>query len=236
MGKYFEMAESLLGWAREAQKVNSQLMAAGIDSAEALAKKMEKEAAGNAEQHESGEGEKPELTLEERIERHRKMAECYHQAYLKRTVEDGETYTEWVFAPHAKYWSPYFGDNLIDLSEYPMSVRKSATMEADTYCITFPDWGPLGFKCWPSDNGFVMQTHFGGHDKSGKLWDFYAYGFVETNEAGEITRWETHVSPEYNDFLDQAIGVHGPFKNGPAPYMEAVAKKLQEAGVDPQSV
>lgn len=72
-----------------------------------------------------------------------------------------------------------------------MSVCQSATMEADTYCLFLPDWGPLDFRCWPSDKGFVMQTHFGGHDKSGKFWDFYAYGFVETNEWCEITRWET---------------------------------------------
>lgn len=100
------------------------------------------------------------------------------------------------------------------MDENPISVRESATMEANTYCLSFPDWGPLGFKCCPSDNGFVMQTHFGGHNKNGNLWDFYAYGFVETNEACEITHWETHVSPEYDDFLDQAIGVHGPSKNG----------------------
>lgn len=95
-----------------------------------------------------------------------------------------------------------------------MSVRKSATMEAGTYCVAFPDWGPLGFKYWPSENGFVMQTHFGGHDREGKLWGFYAYGFVETNEAGEITRWETHVSPEYNDFLDRGYRHSRPFQGG----------------------
>ena len=170
-------------------------------------------------------------SLAERIEYHRRMAESYHAAYLKHKVEDGATYSEWTFAPHAKYWSPYFGDNLIDLSDYPISVQKSATMEAATYCVAFPDCGPLDFKCCPSDNGFVMQSHFGGHDKDGELMDFYAYGFVETNEAGEIIRWETHVSPEYNDFLDAAIGVHGPFKHGPKAYMDAVARKMQEAGI-----
>lgn len=172
------------------------------------------------------------MTLEERIRRHRRMAESYHRAYMNRTVKDGATYDEWVFAPHAKYWSPYFGGNVIDLDNHPMSVRDSATMEAATYSITFPDWGPLDFKCWPAENGFVMQSHFGGHDKDGRLWDFYAYGFVETNERCEIVRWETHVSPEYNAFLDQAIGLHGPFTNGPEPYMEAVMKKLREAGID----
>lgn len=176
------------------------------------------------------------MTLEERLQYHRQLAESYHAAYVERTVEAGSTYEDWVFAPHATYWSPYFGNDFVDLSECPISVRKSAAMEADSYCITFPDWGPLDFRCWPSDKGFVMQTHFGGHDKAGKLWDFFAYGFVETNEAGEITRWETHVSPEYNDFLDQAIGIHGPFKQGSEVYMEAVAKKLKEAGIDPQQI
>ncbi len=175
--------------------------------------------------------EKAPMTLAERIEHHRRMAESYHAAYLNQTVQEGETYTEWTFAPHAEYWSPYFGDNLIDLDNWPMSVRKAATMEAATYTITLPDWGPLDFHCWPSDNGFVMQSHFGGHDQAGKLWDFYAYGFVRTNGQGQITRWETHVSPEYNEFLDVVIGVHGPFKEGPEPYMAAVAKKMQEAGI-----
>lgn len=130
------------------------------------------------------------------------------------------------------YWSPYFGDNLIELSKNPISVKDSAHLEALTYSLTFPDWAPLGFECWPSDKGFVMQTHFGGHTKDGKFMDFYSYGFVETNEACEIIRWETHVSPEYNDFLDVAIGVHGPFKEGSEPYMAVLGKKLQEAGID----
>lgn len=171
------------------------------------------------------------LTLEERIELHRRMALSYYSAYDKKAVKDGATYDDWKFADEAVYWSPYFGDNLIELRTHPMSVKTSATMEALSYSVTFPDWAPMGFKCWPSDNGFTMQTHFGGHTKDGTFMDFFAYGFVETNEQGLITRWETHVSPEYNDFLDVAIGVHGPFRQGPEPYMEAVAKKLKEAGV-----
>jgi hypothetical protein len=176
--------------------------------------------------------EKKILTLEERIEQHRRMAESYHSAYMKKVVKDGATYDEWVFADNALYWSPYFGDNVISLKQHPMSVKQAATMEALTYSLTFPDWGPLNFKCWPSDNGFVMQSHFGGHDQAGEMMDFYAYGFVETNESGEVARWETHVSPEYNDFLDVAIGIHGPFKQGPEAYMAAVGRKLREAGID----
>ena len=171
------------------------------------------------------------MTLEERLEKHRRMAESYHQAYVKQSVQDGSTYDEWQFADDAVYWSPYFGDSLIDLKTNPISVRQSATMEALSYSSTLPDWTALGFKCWASENGFVMQTHFGGHDSDGKLWDFYAYGFVETDEVCRIKRWETHVSPEYNDFLVKCLGVHGPFKNGAEEYMAAVAKKMKEAGI-----
>ncbi len=227
MSEHSELWDSLMELARETHKFNSKLVEAGIDGADALGREIEREVSGRAAGNAGGAAA---LTLVERIKRHRRMAESYHAAYSKRSVEDGGTYDEWVFAPHARYWSPYFGNNVIDLDENPVTVQESATMEADTYCLTFPDWGPLDFRCWPSDNGFVMQTHFGGHDSDGKLWDFYAYGFVETNEKCEITRWETHVSPEYNDFLDRAIGVHGPFRDGPEPYMAAVAKKLAEAG------
>ena len=41
---------------------------------------------------------------------------------------------------------------------------------------------------------------------------------------------------EYNDFLDAVIGVHGPFKNGPEAYMEAVAKRLREMDIDPSKL
>lgn len=172
------------------------------------------------------------MIINERINQHRKMAESYRDAYNEKAVKDGATYEEWIFADSAVYWSPYFGDNLIELKNHPISVKDSATMEALTYSLTFQDWAPIGFKCWPSDNGFVMQTHFGGHTNEGKFMDFYSYGFVETDEECRIIRWETHVSPEYNDFLDVAIGVHGPFKEGPEPYMEALGKKLAEAGID----
>lgn len=175
--------------------------------------------------------EKKTLNLEERIALHRKMAECYRDAYSDKAVEGGGTYDDWTFAEDAVYWSPYFGDNVIDLQTHPISVKASATMEAKTYTLTLADWAPLAFECWPSDRGFVMQTHFGGHKPDGTLVDFYAYGFVNTNAYGEITRWETHVSPEYNDFLDVVIGIHGPFKQGPEPYMKALAVKLQEAGI-----
>ncbi|MGC4122050.1 MAG: hypothetical protein QM765_47215 [Myxococcales bacterium] len=170
------------------------------------------------------------MTLEERIALHRRMAESYHAAYARKAVKDGASYEEWKFAPDAVYWSPYFGNELIDLSKVPISVSKSATMEAKAYSFKFADWGPLEFKCWPSDVGFVMKTRFGGHTKDGQLLSFFSYGFVETNDAGLITRWETHVSEDYGAFLDVALGVRGPFKQGAGLYMEALARVLKENG------
>ncbi|MNW37102.1 hypothetical protein D3C74_141350 [compost metagenome] len=171
------------------------------------------------------------LKLEDRIKLHRRMAESYHEAYAQKSVKNGATYEEWEFADDAVYWSPYFGNELIQLSTTPISVSASATMEAKAYSLKFPDWGPVEFKCWPSDNGFVMKTLFAGHTKDGIKMSFYSYGFVETNDHGQITRWETHVSEDYNAFLDIAIGVHGPFRDSPDPYMDALARTLKEAGV-----
>jgi len=177
--------------------------------------------------------DKKKLTLEERIVLHRRMAESYHAAYAKKAVKEGETYEAWKFADDAKYWSPYFGNHIIDLKTNPISVKDSATMEALAYSLKFPDWGPIEFKCWPSDNGFVMKTLFQGHMKDGTEMRFFAYGFIETNEYGEIIRWETHVNgDEYGPFLDVAIGVHGPFKESAAPYMEALGRALKAAGVN----
>ena len=175
---------------------------------------------------------KTKLNLEQRIAMHRQMAESYFNAYQVKAVKDGATYTEWKFADDAVYWSPYFGNELIDLKTHPISVAKSATMEAKSYSLVFADWGPKEFKCWPSDNGFVMKTQFAGHTKEGKEMSFFAYGFVETNEYGEIIRWETHVNEDYSAFLKVAIGVSGPFLNNANDYMEAVAIALKKAGVE----
>ena len=152
------------------------------------------------------------------------MAESYYHAYDKKAVQDGATYDEWKFADDAVYYSPYFGQGLIPLKTHPISVSVSATMEATAYSLKFPDWGPVEFDCWPSDVGFTMKTRFLGHTKGGIEMGFFAYGFVKTNDQGEIIRWETHVNEEYGPFLDVAIGVHGPFGDDANPYMEALAE------------
>ena len=59
-----------------------------------------------------------------------------------------------------------------------------------------------------------------------------AHDFVDTNEKCEITHWEIHVRPEHSDFLDAAIGVHGLLYNGAGEYMQAMAKRRKEKGVE----
>ena len=169
----------------------------------------------------------------ERMKKNRKIAESYYAVYSKKTVKDGAVYDKWVFAPHATYWSPYFGNNKIDLGVNPVSVQDSATMEALSYSVEFKDWGPIDFECFPSIEGVAWKTHFGGHRKKDDVFmDFFSYSYIKTNEYGEITHWETHVNSDYNDFLDVAIGEHGPYKNGAGPYMKAVTNKLKSAGID----
>jgi hypothetical protein len=171
------------------------------------------------------------MTLEERIAHHRRMAESYRNAYLRQGVQEGEEYEAWKFAEDGVYASPYFtGDQVFPFSAFPADTAKAATMEAKAYSLTFPDWKPADFKYWTADNGFVMKTRWEGTTKDGTTMGFYSYSFVETNDQGEVLRWETHVNDEYSPFLDIAIGVHGPF-HGTSEYVEALERCLAKAGV-----
>lgn len=174
------------------------------------------------------------VNIEDRVTKHRLMAEAYRDAYWRRGVKEGEKYEEWKFAENAEYWSPYFTGNIvIKLGGMVVDVATYATMEAKSYSVKFPDWGPVDFNCWPSDNGFVMRTLFRGHHAdSGEEMSFYSVGFVETNDEFEITSWQTFVNgDEFSPFLEAAIGVRGPFVNGHEEYFEAVNRHLQKHGL-----
>lgn len=172
------------------------------------------------------------MNLEDHIALHTRMAKAYGDAYLRQGIQDGEAFVEvWKFADDAVYASPYFtGDQVYKLSEFPEESARASTMEAKVYSLRFPDWKPVDFKYWAADNGFVMKTRWQGHTKDGVQMGFYSYSFVETNDDGEVTRWETHVNDEYSPFLDVAIGVHGPF-HGTHEYTDALERRLKEEGV-----
>jgi hypothetical protein len=171
------------------------------------------------------------MNLEERIAHHRRMAEGYRNAYLHQGVQEGEEYEAWRFADDAVYTSPYFtGDEVLLLRDVPTEAAEAATLEAKAYSLTFPDWKPADFTYWPAENGFTMKTRWEGHMADGARMGFYSYSFVETNEAGEVSRWETHVNDEYSRFLEVAIGVSGPF-HGHTEYVDALRRRLEKAGV-----
>ncbi len=172
------------------------------------------------------------MKLEDRIAVHTRMAKAYGDAYLRQGVQDGEAFVDvWKFADDAVYASPYFtGDEVYKLSEFPEESARASTVEAKVYSLRFPDWKPVDFKYWPADNGFVMKTRWQGNTKDGIEMGFYSCSFVETNDGGEVTRWETHVNDEYSAFLDVAIGVHGPFRVT-SEYVEALERRLEEEGV-----
>ncbi|WP_020107792.1 hypothetical protein [Nocardia sp. 348MFTsu5.1] len=177
------------------------------------------------------------MNLEERIAHHRQMAESYRNAYLRQGVKDGEQYTDdegheaWKFAADAVYMSPYFtGDQEFLMSDFPTDTANSATLEAKVYSLTFPDWKPESFKYWSAGDGFVMMTRWQGHTVDGTGMGFYSYSFVNTNEDGDVTRWETHCNDEYSRFLEVAIGVSGPFQ-GTTEYLDALHRRLDKASV-----
>lgn len=174
--------------------------------------------------------------LKNRIEAHRAMALAYYSAYDAKAVKDGEAYENWTFSDDAVYWSPYFTvGEIIELGpvaeQVAGSIANSATMEAKAFSVNFPDWAPVEFKCWPSDNGFVMRTKFEGtHKDTGEKMSFYTHGFVETNEALEIIRWETWPDPNFDDFLETAIGVRGPWHDS-GEYFAEITKFLIANGL-----
>lgn len=167
--------------------------------------------------------------VEKRIDMHRQMAEDYYNGYDQETVEEGKAYASWKVAEGADYMSPYF-TNFETIALVSMEdIAQSATIEANAYRVRFTDWRPVEFMNWPSDHGFVMRTKFEGTDRcTGNTMSFYTHGFVETNENGEITHWETWPGSRYDAFLKTAIGRCGPWKDA-AEYYGAIIEFLENA-------
>jgi hypothetical protein len=169
------------------------------------------------------------MNLEDRIAKHRRMAESYRDKYVLQKVQEGEIYDEWVFADDAVYTSPYFvAEQELVLADVATHWELAATIEAKAYGKEFPDWRPVGHKFWPADNGFVMRYRWEGTSVStGKVMGFYSISFVETNDDAQIVHWSTYVNDEeYGPFLELAIGARGPFHNDE--YMQALARHFEK--------
>ncbi|MET8650798.1 hypothetical protein [Nocardia aurea] len=169
------------------------------------------------------------MKLEDRIAKHRRMAESYRDKYVLQKVQDGDRYDEWEFADGAVYTSPYFavGEELV-LAEVATSFDVAATVEAKAYSVVFPDWKPVEYKLWAADNGFVMRYRWEGTSViDGVTRGFYSISFVETNDDGQITHWSTYVNDEeYGPFLQAAIDARGPFTGDE--YMEALKRHFEK--------
>jgi len=162
------------------------------------------------------------------------MAEGYHEAYRRRIERQRVIYPdEWRFADDATYSSPYFsGGQDAPIGKFmkapDMTMSNGATMEARVYAAKLPDWQPVEFTSWPSDNGFAMRTRFEGHTEDGRKFGFYALDFVQTNEERLITRWETFVDgEEFGPLVEMAVGVRGPFDSFSS-YWTALDRRLRE--------
>ena len=172
------------------------------------------------------------MKLEDRIAKHKRMAESYRDKYVLQKVQEGETYDEWDFADDAVYTSPYFvADQELVLKDVATAWDVAATVEATAYGVEFPDWKPVDYKCWPAENGFVMRYRWQGTSQTtGKVMGFYSISFVDTNDEGQIVHWSTYVNDEeYGPFLELAIGRRGPFQGDE--YMQSLAAHFEKHGL-----
>jgi hypothetical protein len=158
------------------------------------------------------------LKAAKRLQLHYTMAQDYYKAYALLAAGENVTYPSWKLAGGAVYWSPYFTPEVDSSVGRPLTsmgeIVQSATYERMAYLMTFPDWGPVEFECWPSMQGFAMRTKFKGTNRyTGEVMSFYTHGYVWTNNKGQITRWETWPEPYgYDKFLSVALGDCGPWQ------------------------
>lgn len=172
------------------------------------------------------------MNMEERIAQNRRVAEGYRDAYLTKTVEQGERYSSWSFAPDASYSSPYWtGEAVIVLSEQPIEAGKTAIMEAKAIATVFPDWKIVESEIWAADDGFTIKNKWVGTRHDGSQQSYYSYTFARTNDAGQIQHWETHVDQGFGPFIKEVIGESGPWADG-RDYMRLIAETLQRAGIE----
>ncbi len=167
------------------------------------------------------------LTRDEKIALHTQMCEGYYDDYHNYGLESGKKYKAWDFAENATYHSPYFTGGIVmplqDFSpERHVDISVFSTMEARQFRVKLPDWGIDKFRYWASENGMVQQVHWVGHTPAGKEYAFWSITFCETNDYGEITKWETFVdekeiAPSYQLICNNP----GPFKS-PVAYFEAL--------------
>jgi hypothetical protein len=173
------------------------------------------------------------MTLEERVELNRRLAECYHDAYRLQQERGRTDLDMWKFSDDAVFYMPYFtGGDVVPMGLFlktaGISLSDLADMEQKAYSKILPDWHNVEFLAFPSDIGFAFRARMEGHDQHGRKYSFHACDFLLTNDEGQITRWETHMDDsEFGPVVELLTGQRGPFENFDV-YWKAVADHLTD--------
>jgi hypothetical protein len=159
------------------------------------------------------------MSPQEKIALHRRLGAGYHDAY-SRYLERGrvELPEEWRISQDCVYRSPYFGgDEEANMGKWVnapgQSMNAGATREMDLYAEKFPDWGVAEFMCWASEEGFFTRTRYAGHNRAGVKRSVWVIDFFTTNDGGQINRWDGFVDGEWDEVMEEVVGVSGPFKD-----------------------
>jgi hypothetical protein len=171
----------------------------------------------------------------ERITLHRRMAESWYDGYrLFPERQELILSDEWRFTDEAVYWSPYFsGGRIHPVGKFfktGLTFASGGSMETSVYAAKMPDWRPVEFICWPSENGFAMRSRYEGHTADGVRMTAHIVNLVLTNPDGLIDRYESHLDThEFGPIAEVVLGVPGPFRDFGV-YWKILAQRHKELG------
>jgi hypothetical protein len=173
------------------------------------------------------------MTRDEKIALHRRMVEGYEEGFAKRVEREGhlDFGPDWKFAPDAVYVSEYFSGGIpAPIGANANFANEAAHREFLVYRRVVPDQVPVHFMMWSAENGVAWRTRFEAHIPDGSKVAFHMIDFIDTNDDGLITRWETFCDgEEFGPVVELATGVRGPFENYAA-YWAALERRLAELG------
>jgi hypothetical protein len=137
------------------------------------------------------------------------MAEGYADGY--RNGIDRGYFTnggEWTYSDDALFTCGPFGVDEGDLPEIAvgkilkdlnesghaadlnLSAEETSNVELKVWWTVMPDYRLVEHRYFADDDSFIMWSEFIGHAHDGTEVKLYEVDYLETNEAGQITRWD----------------------------------------------
>ena len=143
-----------------------------------------------------------------RADLHRRLAKGYVEGY--RDGLDRGYFTnggEWKYSEDAVFTCGPFSDTSTDLPElqigkilkdlaesgegaHGIDGEETSNIELKVWWTVLPDYRLLTNRTFVDDESFIMWSTFGGHASDGTFITLVEVDYIETNEAGEITRWD----------------------------------------------